>query len=88
MLLPISPFLARAGQSFVFLQFAAGSLWNSGGLGPGEGSSPELSRARENWDLWGFPGKERCCQGPFPEDWSPGQSFRGGGRDARRQSSP
>lgn len=84
MLLPISPFLARAGQSFVFLQFVVWFLWNSGGLGPGEGSSPELCRAGENWDLWGFSGKERCCQGPFPKAWSPGQSFQGG--DAHRQS--
>lgn len=76
MLLPIIPFLARAGQSLVFLQFAVRSLRNSGGPGPGAGSSPELSRARKNWDLWGFPGKERCCQGPFPRTGPLASHFR------------
>lgn len=41
---------------------------------PGKDSSPERYRAREKWDLLGFPGKERTCLGPFPEDWSPTQS--------------
>lgn len=58
MLLPISLFLARARQSLVFLQFAVGSLQNSGGLGPWAGSPPGSYAGPERTAIFGdFLGK-------------------------------